>query len=606
VSSPQRTEYAFWPEIDCMKHAATCQSLGMIDPLVSLSFSLYSNRGAYALLIGSGLSRSAGIPTGWEIVQDLIHRLAVLENHESEDDLEAWYRKTHGVEADYSDLLAKLGGTASERRQLLLHYFEPSPDEEKLGLKLPTRAHRAIAKLMKDGYIRVVVTTNFDRLLEIALADVGVQPTVIANSDAVKGALPLSHQKALIIKVNGDYLDSRIRNTVQELQSYEPESSQLLDRIFDEFGLLVCGWSGDWDTALRQSILGCPNRRFSTYWCTKGTPSPKALDLIRARSAVTLPIENADDLFSSVEGKLLAMEHFSDHPLSAKIASAFVKRFIPKDEDMISLHDLVSKERDRAYSQLNSDLFHTRPVPDARIELANRLVAYNNICEVLVSMMITGSFWGKPSQSYLWKGVISRFGKTRSGPGGLIAWDYLRYYPATLLMYGGGLAALAGRQYHNLSVILKASVWEDAYGEPRAAAGYLNQAHVMRDGLGKFLPVQEHALTPLSDYLYETFADALSDFVSPDESYRDLFALFEYMSGVVAWSSGEKTHPGVGRCRWSHPKMFSEDGPTAADQPQIKAMIKPLFGSEESYQNAKKEYDSWVISVTRHWSHSGF
>lgn len=40
----------------------------MIDPLYSLALSMESNPGIYALLLGSGVSRIAGIPTGWEIV----------------------------------------------------------------------------------------------------------------------------------------------------------------------------------------------------------------------------------------------------------------------------------------------------------------------------------------------------------------------------------------------------------------------------------------------------------------------------------------------------------------------------------------------------------
>jgi hypothetical protein len=51
----------------------------VIDPLVSLAFSLHTNRGAYALLLGSGVSRAAGIPTGWEVVLDLTERVAQLE-----------------------------------------------------------------------------------------------------------------------------------------------------------------------------------------------------------------------------------------------------------------------------------------------------------------------------------------------------------------------------------------------------------------------------------------------------------------------------------------------------------------------------------------------
>ena len=33
----------------------------IIDPLVSLSFSIYGNSGVYALLLGSGISRSASM-----------------------------------------------------------------------------------------------------------------------------------------------------------------------------------------------------------------------------------------------------------------------------------------------------------------------------------------------------------------------------------------------------------------------------------------------------------------------------------------------------------------------------------------------------------------
>ncbi len=40
----------------------------MIDPRVSLAFTLHSNPGAYAVLVGSGASVGAGILTGWQVV----------------------------------------------------------------------------------------------------------------------------------------------------------------------------------------------------------------------------------------------------------------------------------------------------------------------------------------------------------------------------------------------------------------------------------------------------------------------------------------------------------------------------------------------------------
>jgi hypothetical protein len=48
----------------------------MIEPEISLAFSIQSKKGIYALLLGSGVSRSSAIPTSWEIVEDLIRKLA--------------------------------------------------------------------------------------------------------------------------------------------------------------------------------------------------------------------------------------------------------------------------------------------------------------------------------------------------------------------------------------------------------------------------------------------------------------------------------------------------------------------------------------------------
>ena len=122
---------------------------------------------------------------------------------------------------DYSDLLDQLVKTPAERNQLLREYFEPNEDERERGVKVPTEAHNAIARLVADGFVRVIVTTNFDRLLEKALEPVGVTPTVISTPEAVEGTLPLQHNRCSIIKLHGDYLDTRIKNTPEELADYD-------------------------------------------------------------------------------------------------------------------------------------------------------------------------------------------------------------------------------------------------------------------------------------------------------------------------------------------------------------------------------------------------
>jgi hypothetical protein len=58
---------------------------------------MHAAPGMYAVLVGSGLSTAAGIPTGWQVVQDLIRRVAVADGvncEEVKDDPENYPLRT--------------------------------------------------------------------------------------------------------------------------------------------------------------------------------------------------------------------------------------------------------------------------------------------------------------------------------------------------------------------------------------------------------------------------------------------------------------------------------------------------------------------------------
>ena len=94
-----------------------------IDKVVLAAHAIHTSPGTYAVLLGSGLSSAAGIPTGWEITLDLARRVAAVGD-DAPDDPEEWYRSTFGTAPDYSVLLETLGPTPSERRELLRRYIE--------------------------------------------------------------------------------------------------------------------------------------------------------------------------------------------------------------------------------------------------------------------------------------------------------------------------------------------------------------------------------------------------------------------------------------------------------------------------------------------------
>ena len=415
----------------------------MIDPLHSLAFSIQANPGVYAVLIGSGVSRSAQIPTGWEITLDLVRKLAAVAGESCDPAPALWYQERYGKEPDYSELLDKLAKTPTERQQLLRAYLEPSEEERAAGLKTPTAAHKAIANLVAKGHIRVIITTNFDRLMETALADVGVVATVLSSPDQVQGAMPLIHTGCCVFKVHGDYLDSRIRNTPAELAGYPKKFNDLLDRIFDDFGLIVCGWSAEWDTALRASIEKAKTRRFSYFWAVHGELGSAALRLMEHRKAQRLPITNADNFFSELWRLVEALEQFSrPHPLSTAAAVASLKGYLAEPKYRIRLADLISSEVDRVLETTSGPAFSLNdPSVADTMTFTARVRAYEAACETLIAMATVGGYWVEDWHYANWQTALTRLA-TRQGEYGLSCWIELQRYPSTLLLYALGLGAV--------------------------------------------------------------------------------------------------------------------------------------------------------------------
>lgn len=147
-----------------------------LDPQVMLATAVHAQPGVYALLLGSGVSTGAGVPTGWGVVWELIRRAAAAAApddgaaaQKAHDDPESWWIEHGGGEPlGYSNLLAALAPTPAARHALVAGFFEPTQDDLEAGLKVPSDAHRAVADLVKRGSVRVIVTTNFDRLTERA------------------------------------------------------------------------------------------------------------------------------------------------------------------------------------------------------------------------------------------------------------------------------------------------------------------------------------------------------------------------------------------------------------------------------------------------------
>jgi len=284
-------------------HGPVLTPAGGISPRTALATSLQASPGVYAVLLGSGISSAAGIPTGWQIVEDLIQRIARVRDvdfDQLQTSPQSWWAKVSGSPPRYSSLLEELAPSPAARQALLRSFFEPLPDQP--SSRQPTAAHRALAALCAGGFIRVIVTTNFDRLLEHALNEAGVAPQVIDSPTAAQTMTPLVHSRMTVVKLHGDYLATDLRNTLVELGEYPPEWHRLLTQILDDYGLLVVGWSAEHDVALASCITNVQSRRYPTYWGSRGGHlSEEASRIVQRREAHIIPLASADEFIVDLQ-----------------------------------------------------------------------------------------------------------------------------------------------------------------------------------------------------------------------------------------------------------------------------------------------------------------
>lgn len=277
-----------------------------VSPRDSLATSMFAAPGVYAFLVGSGLSSAAGILTGERIVLDLIRMVAVnrgIDPDELGDDPIEWWARQSDTLPRYDDLFAALARSDGARQAILRPYFQRRSDT---GDPVePTAAHQALAALCKAGYVRVILTTNFDDLLERSLMAAGLSPQVLSSEAAVRARLPLAHAEVTIVKLHGDWRTLGLRNTPIELAKYARTQRALLRQVFDEYGLVVVGWSGEWEAALAAEMEGTPTRRYPSYWAHYGDQvTDTARHLITTRSACEVTTTGADEFLSDLAQRI--------------------------------------------------------------------------------------------------------------------------------------------------------------------------------------------------------------------------------------------------------------------------------------------------------------
>jgi SIR2-like domain len=186
------------------------------------------------LWIGAGNSFSSGVPLDRDDAEGLAFRLASI--HYNNDG--AQIATALGATFRLADLAAVIG--RARIRELIV---------QQGWIDLPiSAAHRAIAAMVAEGFNVEIVTVNYDPLLEKALDEEGLSPTVIYSAATYR---QLTEQSAFVIKIHGcPFRDNDPNHLVmmkEELSEPPPWVITFLKGRLPERVFIYVGFSGNAD-----------------------------------------------------------------------------------------------------------------------------------------------------------------------------------------------------------------------------------------------------------------------------------------------------------------------------------------------------------------------
>jgi len=270
-----------------------------INPIFPLSYNLADGKKKYVLFCGAGVSKDAGIPTGWEILLETLRHIRTQEEGENKEysgkEMETYYEENF-EDSTYSEIIESLFPSTEEQREFLEKIFENNA----LG-----KAHKLITDWVKADLIRFIITTNFDSSIEHSLDDAGLRGkySVITDGKQVTESKPWHLVEVCrIYKVHGTIEQGQIRNTKKDLEKIDTDLEKDLLDLIERHGVIVLGYAGNQDD---KAVMDCFNRRqfkgYTLYWTVHGNQvNDNVKELVERQDGRFIPIQSASDFLEEV------------------------------------------------------------------------------------------------------------------------------------------------------------------------------------------------------------------------------------------------------------------------------------------------------------------
>ena len=210
-----------------------------------------------------------------DIARQDVHNNAVRERIQSYCDSRGF--PSQWADDEYTTYFQRTFGQDKEGQR---QYLQRKLAEQHVSLCV---GNRVFGALMAAGLVRVTFTTNFDTVVEKAVAEMGGQSLSAYHleGDYAANAALNNEEYPLYCKLHGDFRYDNLKNLALDLQEQNDALSDCLLNAANRFGFVVAGYSGRDVSIMRlfRRTLDSPNPfPHGFYWTVmKGTEVPPAV-----------------------------------------------------------------------------------------------------------------------------------------------------------------------------------------------------------------------------------------------------------------------------------------------------------------------------------------
>lgn len=231
-------------------------------------------------------------------------------------------------------------------------------------------------------------------------------------------------------------------------------------------------------------------------------------------------------------------ENWSGVSADAKSALEQLEEFLPDPRKQIALRRLVTDEAKALRAELNKPEFLAKDSAAKNPELNERIAEYEILTKNLLDLFVAGCYHGGDELDSVWSDALTIVGDT-TDESHYAADTFLRLrrFPAMLLFYAGGIAAIAGERYKTVAALFhktKVRRWR----ELQPASEALPPATIVDRYDRKMLVESQQNSMPLEFRLRNHLRGALGSVVHTGDEFLDAFTRFEYLFALDSLAKG--------------------------------------------------------------------